>query len=119
VLPLLAVVGIYAAQLAVDDEALDPGAALAAAGLLVTAELAYWSLEERDGVRAERGEALRRIGILAGMAVGAVLTALLLLALVDAVRTRGLAIDLVGAAAAAAALAAIVLLARRRAPVGG
>jgi hypothetical protein len=81
----------------------------------VTAELAYWSLDERDGVRAERGEALRRVAYLAALGVAALVAATALLALVEAVRMRGLAVDLVGAAAAAAALLAIVLVARARA----
>ena len=39
--------GLYAAQLAVDDASLDAGAPFFAVGVLVTAELGYWSLEER------------------------------------------------------------------------
>ncbi len=114
-LSLLGIGAIYATQLAVDDEPLDQAAVLVAAALLITAELAYWSLEERDGVRAERGEVLRRVAIVALLGTGALLVSASLLALADAVRTRGLAVDLVGALAAAGALAAVVLLARRQA----
>ena len=112
-LSLVALGGMYALQLAIDDEPLDASAPLVAAGLLLTAELAYWSCEERDGVRAERGETLRRVGLLAGLAVASVLLATTLLALVDAVRTQSLALDVLGAAAAAGTLVLVVLLARR------
>jgi hypothetical protein len=106
--------GLYGVQLAVDDASLDSGAALFAAGALVTAELAYWSLEERERVRVEPGEGFRRLAFTALLALGALAVAGLLLALVDRVGTAGLAVDLVGAAAAAAAILAIVLAARSR-----
>lgn len=112
--PIVLLGGLYGAQLAVDDAALDAAAPLVAAGLLVTAELAYWSLEEREGVRADPGEALRRLAFVAVLALGALLVAAVLLALVDAVRAGGLAVDLVGALSAATALIAAVLFARRR-----
>lgn len=104
---------IYALYLAVDDPPLDAEAPIFAAGLLVTAELAYWSLEERDAVRAERGETLRRVAVVAGEGVVALVVAGGLLALADAARTQGLAIDLLGAAAAAAVLLVLARLARR------
>ena len=107
--------GLYGAQLAVDDAALDAAAPLYAAGLFVTAELAYWSLEEREDVKAERGEELRRVAFVAALTLGALAVAAGLLALVDAVRAGGLAVDLVGALSAATALIAAVLFARRRA----
>lgn len=106
--------GLYGVQLAVDDVALDGVAAIVAAGLLVTAELAYWSLEERERVKLEPGESLRRLAFVALLGLGALAVAALLLALVDAAGTSGLAVDLAGAAAAATALIAIVLAARRR-----
>ena len=112
-LALGALGGWYGVQLAVDDAPLDLAAPLVAAGLVVTAELAYWSLEERERVQAERGSLVRRLGYLASLAFGAFAVAAVLLVLVDAVQTRGLAVDLLGAAAAAAALVAIALFARR------
>jgi hypothetical protein len=105
--------GLYGAQLAVDDAALDAAAPLFAAGLLVTAELGYWSLEERERVQVEPGEGLRRLSFVALLGLGALVVAASLLALVDVLRTSGPAVDLIGAAAAAAALIAIVVLARR------
>jgi hypothetical protein len=106
--------GLYGVQLAVDDASLDSGAALVAAGALVTAELAFWSLDERERVKAEPGEGLRRLALTALYALGALVIAGMLLALVDRVAATGIAVDLAGAAAAAAVLVAIVLAARSR-----
>jgi hypothetical protein len=104
--------GNYAAQLAIDDVGLDSVAPAFAAGLLVTAELAYWSLEERENVHGEAGAGFRRAAFVVGLGLTTLLAASVLLVLVDAVRTRGLAVDLLGAAAAAAALFAIVAVTR-------
>ena len=104
--------GVYAAQLAIDDAALDAAAPAFAAGLLVTAELAYWSLEERERAWGDAGDGLRHGAFVAALGVATLLVASLLLVLVDAVRTRGLVLDVLGAAAAAAALLAIVLVSR-------
>jgi hypothetical protein len=107
---------LYGGQLAYDDALLDVAVAGFAAGVLVTAELAYWSLEARERLKAEPGAELGRLAMLALHGIGALLVAGTLLALVDALRTRGgLAIDLVGVVAAVAALAAVVVLARRQA----
>jgi hypothetical protein len=103
----------YALHLAADDPSLDAKAALLGAGLLLTAELAYWSLEERERVAAEPGESFRRLGLLLGIALAVLVAGIALLIVSDAIRTGGLAVDLVGAAAAAAALLVVVLFARR------
>jgi hypothetical protein len=106
--------GWYGLQLAVDEAPLDLAAPLVAVALVVTAELAYWSLEERERVEGERAAAFRRLAYVAVLAFGTFVVSGLLLALVDGVRPGGLAIDLLGAAAAAAALVAIALVAVRR-----
>jgi hypothetical protein len=107
-LPFVLLGGAYAAYLVVDDVPLDPAAPVLAAGLFMSAELAYWSLEERESFRGEPGETLRRIAVLAGIgAAGA------LLALADVAATRGLAVDLMGASAAAAVLGLVAVYARR------
>jgi hypothetical protein len=111
---LVSLGGLYGVQLAVDDVALDSAAALVAAGLLVAAELAYWSLEERERVKGEPGESLRRLAFVSLFGLVALVVSALLLGLVDAVGTAGLAVDLLGAAAAAAALLAVVFAARAR-----
>ena len=104
--------GLYATQLAVDDATLDGAAPLVAAGLLATAELGYWSLDERERATVDPGENLRRVGFVAVLVLGALLVAGTLLAFVDGVRAGGIAVDLVGAAAAAAVLI-VVLVAHR------
>ena len=105
---------LYATQLRVDDAALDGSAAVFAAGLIVTAELGYWSLEERERIEADRGELLRRLAFVALLGVGSLLVAEAVLALSAVVRARGIAFDFVGAAAAAAALVAIAVFARSK-----
>lgn len=109
---LLLLGGLYGAQLALDDPALDGAAPFFAAGLLVAAELGYWSLEERGTVRADPGESLRRAAFVALLALGALLVGSLLLILTEGVRAGGLAVDLLGAVAAGAVLL-VVVLARR------
>ena len=68
-------------------------------------------------MRGDAGDGLRHAAFVAALGVGALLVASLLLALVDAVSTRGLAVDLLGTAAAAAALFAVVFVARRHGQV--
>lgn len=111
---LLLLGGLYGAQLVVDDAPLDAASALVAAGLFVTAELGYWSLEEREQVRGEPGEGFRRLALVACLGLATLVVAGVLLALVDALRARGLTVDVLGAVAAAAVLV-VVLLARRQA----
>ena len=106
--------GIYAAELAVDDAPIDVAAPAIAAGLFLAAELAYWSLDERERVSGDPGDGLRRATFVALLGVGAFLVSSALLVLADGISARGLALDVVGAAAAVAALATIALLARER-----
>jgi hypothetical protein len=105
--------GYYGLQLAVDDAGLDLATPLVAVGLVVSAELAYWSLEETEPIERQPVDGLRRLVWVAAVALGTFVLASLLLALVDVARTGGLATDLLGAAAAAGAVLTIVLLARR------
>ena len=77
--------------------------------MLLAAELAYWSLDERNRARGDAGDGLRRAALVALGGVAAVVVAGGLLVLVDAVRTRGLALDLLGALAAVAVLATMLL----------
>jgi hypothetical protein len=104
----------YAVPLAVDDTALDGRAPLVGVGLVIVAELSHWSLEERERVRGEPGDGFRRLGFVSLLGLAALLVGASLLAVVDVVRTGGLAVDLVGAVAAAAALVVIVWMARAR-----
>lgn len=104
--------GVYAAELAIDEAPLDVTAPAVAAGLLLCAELAYWSLEERARWRGSLGDGLRRSAFVALLCVAAFLAASVLLVLADAVRARGLALDLLGGIAAVTVLVA-VLVSRR------
>jgi hypothetical protein len=110
---LLLLGAAYATRLYADDAALDAKAPLLAAGLLLTAELGYWSLEERQDVRSEAGDGLRHLGLVALLALGGLASGAVLLAAADLGRTEGLAVDLLGALAAASALLVLVLYARR------
>lgn len=103
----------YAVHLALDDPTLDTRAPVVAAGLILAAELAYWSLEELQRVRTEAREQLRHLAVVAALGLGGLFVGAVLLAVADVARTRGLAVDLFGAGAAAAALLLLVLVARR------
>jgi hypothetical protein len=111
--------GLYAAELAIDDAPLDAATTGMAVALLVAAELAYWSLDERYPIPGDPGDGLRRTAFVAVTGVGAAVVAALLLALVDAIRTRSLAVDLVGAVAAVAVLVTILLAARAQGRASG
>jgi hypothetical protein len=101
----------YAATLEGSD--LDGRVPLYAAGLLVTAELAYWSLRLRRSAPDEAGMALRRmIGLLAAAAV-ALIAGTLLVAVAHVPLRGGLAVEAVGLAAAVGVLAMVMLAARR------
>ena len=112
--------GLYAAELAIADAPLDVAVPAVAASLLLCTELAYWSLEERTRWRGHAGDGLRRAAFVALLGVAAFLVAMVLLALVDAVRARGLALDLLGAIAAVTVLATVLVVARaQRQPSNG
>jgi hypothetical protein len=104
--------GSYAAQLAIDDVPLDAAAPLVAVGLLLAAELAYWSLDERTRATGDAGQGLRRAALVALGAVVALVLGSSLLALVDELRARGLALDLVGVLAAVAVVVTVLVTAR-------
>jgi hypothetical protein len=110
---LLLLGATYVARLTADDAALDAKAPLFGVGLLLAAELAYWSLEEQQRVRSEPGDGLRRLGFVALLALLALSVGAILLGAADTARAGGLAVDLLGAAAAAAVLLVVVLYARR------
>jgi hypothetical protein len=109
-----AIVGLgvaYAATLEGDE--LDGRVPLYAAGLLLTAELAYWALQLRDGARDEPGMAPRRfIGLLIA-AAAAIVAGSLLVAVAHVPLRGGLAVEAIGLAAAIGALVILLLAARR------
>jgi hypothetical protein len=104
--------GLYGIELAIADAPLDVAAPAVAAALLLCTELAYWSLEERTHWRGDPGGGVRRAALVALLGAGAFVVAAIVLAVVDAVRARGLALDLLGAAAAATVLATVLIVAR-------
>jgi hypothetical protein len=101
----------YAAALEGDD--LDSRVPLYAAGLLVTAELAYWALHLRHGARDEPGMALRRVVGLLVAAAAALIAGTLLVAVARVPLRGGLVVEGIGLAAAVGALAILLLAARR------
>lgn len=110
---VLAVFGCaYSLILVIDDPPLDGRAAVVGAALLAIGELAHLSVVARSAVTEEAGAVARRVGtvaalVLAALAVGGALTAL-----VDLLRTGGLAIEVIGTAAALGAIALLVAAAR-------
>jgi hypothetical protein len=106
----------YASALAVrGDDRVDPGAPLVGAGLLVLAELAYWSLERRGPGYEELRVVARRLAALGALAFLSLVLGAFVVVVTAAPLGGGLAWDLVGVAAAGATLAIVAWLARRTA----
>jgi hypothetical protein len=109
-----AIVGLgvaYASTLEGDD--LDGRVPLYAAGLLVTAELAYWALHLRHGARDEPGMAVRRVIGLLVTAAAAIVAGTMLVAVARVPLRGGLVVEGIGLVAAVGALAILLLAARR------
>jgi hypothetical protein len=104
----------YVAALGFEIDGIDTRAPLLAGLLFVIAELAYWSLELRGTLADEPGTYLRRVALLAGMTVATIGLGTVVLAVVEGVEARGIAIDLVGAVAAVGAIALVALAAVKR-----
>jgi len=111
--PLVVLAGMYAWTLGGGD--VDQWAPLYAGGLLLVAELAYWSTELRG--RAQDAERLteRRIVLIVTLALLGVGASGLVLAATSVPIGSGVAVDLIGVGAAVAALAVVARLARPRA----
>ncbi len=104
----------YVAALGFEIDGIDTRAPLLAALLFVVAELAYWSLELRGTLADEPGTYLRRLALLATLAVATIVGGTVVLVVVERVAARGIAIDLLGAVAAVGAVALLALAAIRR-----
>ena len=104
----------YVAALGFEIDGIDTRAPLLAALLFVVAELAYWSLELRGTLADEPGTYLRRVALLATLALVTIAAGTVVLVVVERVAARGIAIDLVGAIAAVGAIALLALAAIRR-----
>lgn len=99
---------------------LDPLAPAFGAGLLLAAELAYWSLDARAPARRDPGLQRRRAVRVAGV-VGAAFVLDVCVAVgaaVGGLAGGGLLLSLLGMAAAVGTLAVAAALARRRVPHG-
>jgi len=104
----------YVASLGFEVDGLDTRAPLLAALLYVVAELAYWSLELRGTLADEPGTYLRRVALLAGLAVVTIAGGTAVLALAEQVAAEGPAFEIAGAAAAVGAIALVALAVGKR-----
>ena len=110
----LTLLGIaYTVSLLLHGRGVDGAAPLVAAGLLVCAELAAWSLEERYPVAAETRVVVARLWALAGLVGAGLAASALVVALAAAPAGAGLAWTVLGAAAAVLVVAVASHLVRR------
>ena len=111
----VALLGVeQAVRLATGPSSVDAWTPLYAAGFLLVAELAWWSIEPRVPAWAQYGMALRRLALIVLACAGAAaLSALVVLAAGTPVH-GGVALELVGVIAAAAAVAVVAAVARSR-----
>ena len=112
-LALLAAEYALALSLREDDAGVDAAAPFYAAGLLLTAELAYWSIELRVPGRVDAALTLRRLATLAVVALGSVAVGTVAVSATAVPLGSALLWDALGAAAAVATLAILARLARR------
>ena len=103
----------YAIALVVRGAAVDGGAPLVAAGLLVCAELAAWSADERQAIAAERTVVVARATALAVLVAVSTTAAGLVVAL-SLAPGAGLAWTVVGAAASVLVVGLAVRLSQQR-----
>jgi hypothetical protein len=103
----------YAVAVLFHGSRVDGGAPLVAAGLLLCAELAAWSVAERHRMSLERAVVLGRVSALAALGLGGLVAAALVVGLAAAPTGAGLGWTLIGAAAAVMAVAVVTRLARR------
>jgi hypothetical protein len=115
-LGLTCLAGSYAAALESRGVDVDLSATLYAALFLLTAELAYWSLELSPGIQPAPGVVVRRVLFLAVGALAALVLAGLVLGAALEPLPRGLLIQALGVAGALVALGLIAVLVRRSEP---
>jgi hypothetical protein len=101
----------YSVSLLLHGAGVDGGAPLVAAGLLLCAELAAWSIDEEFAIPAERAVVLARASALAALVLGSLVVATIVVSL-SLVPASGLAWTVLGAAAAVGVVALAVRLAR-------
>lgn len=101
----------YTVFLGLREETVDPGAPLVAAALFAATELAFWSVEPRQGW-SEPPVLVRRIVFICAGALGTALVGALLLVLV-AGRSGGVGFEAIGVGAAVLTLAIVAALTAR------
>lgn len=106
-LALTALAGDYAVLFATKGSAIDEATPLYAAGFMLVAELAFWSLERRIPAWSEPGLLDRRLGYLAASCTGAAGFAALAVVAASAGRGGGVGLEAVGVVAAIGALALV------------
>jgi hypothetical protein len=115
-------VGLLGAQqatrLALGPEAVDEATPLIATGLLLVAELAWWSVEPRVPAWGQLGVLARRLGTLVLTCVAALAVSAVVVVAAGAPVNGGTLLELVGVVAAAAALALVAAVARPRPSAG-
>ncbi|HEX7524894.1 MAG TPA: hypothetical protein VF327_01235 [Gaiellaceae bacterium] len=104
----------YTVSLLVHGSGVDGGAPLVAAGLLICAELAVWSLDEEHAIAAERAVVVAR-GTALGALVAVSTAAAALVVAASLAPGSGLAWTALGAAASVLVVGLAVRLARRTA----
>jgi hypothetical protein len=105
--------GTYVAFVVHVEHHVDPTAPIVAVLLLISGELAAWSLDERWRIRADPQLAWRRSAALAALALAGLAVSALLVALSAVPSSHGLLWTVAGAAAAVGAAGTGVLVARR------
>jgi hypothetical protein len=103
-----------AARLSIGNDELDTSAPLAAAALLLTAELAWWSIEPRIPAWAQRRLALRRLAWILFLCAASGVVAASVMLTAGAPLGGGFGLELMGVLAAMGALAVLVYVARRK-----
>jgi hypothetical protein len=108
---LAALLAEYAVLFRAEGRSLDELTPVYAAGLLLVAELAFWTIEPRVSTWADPGLLERRLAFLVSACAGAAFVAALVL-VIAAAGGGGVAVDAAGAAAAVGILALTALLVR-------
>jgi hypothetical protein len=103
----------YVAFLVLDHPGVDPAAPLVAVLLLLSGELAAWSLDERWAMRMDTGVVWRRAAALSVLALGGLALSTLAVGLSAAPAAHGLPWTILGAIAAVAAAGTAITLVRR------
>jgi hypothetical protein len=85
---------------------------LYAAGFLLSAELAWWSIEPRVPAFSELRVLVSRVAVVAGCCAGGALLAALVVLVAGVPVEGGVALELIGVLAAAAAAAVVAVVAR-------